>query len=169
MPFSNSNGAASGARQSTADTEVELIWREKRIEHWLRFGHAAQEQIIDRSRRILIFRPDAVLAYVRWVSNDFGTIVSRIDILRTVRPGEAHTTLPLVRPGGEIFLHIYGWPKVEQVLQVIDAIEKIGIDPVNVAPDYWRHVHNRLTVGETPRSYSREQHLAWLQRREISQ
>jgi hypothetical protein len=110
-----------------------------------------------------------VLAYVRWVSNDFGTIASRIDILRTVRPGEAHTTLPLVRLGGEIFLHICGWPKVEQVLQVIDAIEKIGIDPVNVAPDYWRHVHNRLTVGEAPRTYNREQHLAWLQRRELSQ
>jgi hypothetical protein len=146
-------------------TEVELIWLEKRIEHWLRFGHAAKEQIIDRSHRILTFRPNSFLAYVRWVSNAFGTIVSRIDILRAVKPGEAYTTLPFVRPGGEIFLHVSGWPKVEQVLQVIDAIEKRGIDPTNVAPDHWRHVHNRLAAGEEPRAYTREQHLAWLQRK----
>jgi hypothetical protein len=31
MSLSNDNRAASGTRQSTADTEVELIWREKRI------------------------------------------------------------------------------------------------------------------------------------------
>jgi hypothetical protein len=146
-------------------TEVELIWREERIEYWLRFGHAALEQIIDSHRRILVFGPNAVLAYVRWVSNDFGTVVSRIDILRTVRPGEAYTTLPFVRPGGEIFLHVSGWPKVEQVLQAISAIENIGIDPANVAPDHWRHVHNRLAAGEEPRAYTRQQHLAWLQRK----
>jgi hypothetical protein len=146
-------------------TEVELIWQEERIEYWLRFGHAAQEQIIDARRRILVFGPNAVLAYVRWVSNDFGTIVSRIDILRTVKPGEAYTTLPFVRPGGEIFLHVSGWPKVEQVLQAISAIENIGIDPANVAPDHWRHVHNRLAAGEEPRAYTRQQHLAWLQRK----
>jgi hypothetical protein len=146
-------------------TEVELIWQEERIEYWLRFGHAALEQIIDPHRRTLVFGPNAVLAYVRWVSNDFGTIVSRIDILRTVKPGEAYTTLPFVRPGGEIFLHVSGWPKVEQVLQAISAIENIGIDPANVAPDHWRHVHNRLAAGEEPRAYTRQQHLAWLQRK----
>jgi len=146
-------------------TEIELIWQEERIEYWLRFGHAAQEHIIDSHRRILVFRPNAVLAFVRWVANDFGTVVSRVDILRTVKPGEAYTTLPFVRPGGEIFLHISGWPKVEQVLQAISAIENIGIDPANVAPDYWRHVHNRLTAGEEPRAYTRQQHLAWLQRK----
>jgi hypothetical protein len=149
-------------------TDVELIWQEERIEYWLRFGHAALEQIIDSHRRILVFGPNAVLAYVRWVSNDFGTVVSRIDILRTVRPGEAYTTLPFVRPGGEIFLHVSGWPKVEQVLQAISAIENIGIDPANVAPDHWRHVHNRLAAGEEPRPYTRQQHLAWLQRKGLA-
>ncbi len=165
MTPSNNTGAASGSNPPIGDTDVELIWMEKQIEHWLRFGHAVSEKIVDRSHRILTFRPNSVLGYVRWMSNAFGTIVSRIDILRTVRPGEAYTTLPFVRPGGEIFLHISGWPKVEQVLLVIDAVEKIGIDPANVAPDYWRHFHNRFVAGDTPRPYSREQHLAWLQRK----
>ena len=48
-------------------------------------------------------------------SNDFGTVVSRIDIVRAVAPGEAYQTLPFVRPGGEILLRISGWPKVERV------------------------------------------------------
>jgi hypothetical protein len=36
-----------------------------------------------------------------------------------------------------------------------------------VAPEHWRHVHNRLAAGETPRPYTRERHRAWLLRREL--
>ena len=39
-------------------THVELIWLEKRIEHWIRFGHNVAEQILDRRRRILSFAPE---------------------------------------------------------------------------------------------------------------
>ena len=63
-------------------THVELLWLEKRIENWIRFGHAAEEQILDRRRRILTFAPGSSFAFVRWASNDFGTVISRIDILR---------------------------------------------------------------------------------------
>src|SRR5580704_13065646 len=65
-------------------THVELFWLEKRIENWIRFGHAAEEQILDKRRRILSFAPGSIFAFVRWASNDFGTIISRIDILRAV-------------------------------------------------------------------------------------
>jgi hypothetical protein len=37
-------------------------------------------------------------------------------------------------------LRTYGWPKVERVLQAIDDIEALGIDPADVAPDHWRHI-----------------------------
>ena len=99
-------------------------------------------------------RPSSVFAFVRWASNDFGTVISRIDIVRAVAPGEAFSTLPFVRPGGEILLRITGWPKVERVLQAIDAVEAAGIDPADAAPDHWRHIHNRLTAGEEPRPYT---------------
>ena len=105
-------------------THVELIWFEKRIEQWIRFGHDVAEQILDRRRRILSFAPGSIFAYVRWAANDFGTVVSRIDILRAVMPGEAFSTVPYVRPGGEILLRLSGWPKVERVLQAIDAVEQ---------------------------------------------
>jgi hypothetical protein len=37
-----------------------------------------------------------------------------------------------------------------------------------VAPEHWRHVHNRLIAGHEPRTYTPEQHAAWLQRRRIA-
>ena len=148
-------------------THVELIWLEKQIEHWIRFGRDVAEQIVDRRQRILSFAPGSIFAFVRWAGNDYGTVVSRIDILRAVAPGEAYSTVGSVRPGGDILLRISGWPKVERVLQAIDAIEQLGIDPADACPDHWRHVHNRLAAGDAPRPYTREQHRAWLLRRRI--
>ena len=146
-------------------TRVELIWLERRIEHWIRFGRIAEETVIDRRRRVVSFAPGAIFAFVRWASNDFGTIVSRIDITRAVTSGEAYSTLPFVRPGGEILLRIDGWPKVNDVLRAIDAVEACGVDPADAAPDHWRHIHNRLSAGERPRPYTLARHKAWLLRR----
>ena len=148
-------------------THVELIWLEKRIEHWIRFGRDVAEQIIDRRRRILSFAPGSIFAYVRWVSNDYGTIISRIEIVRAVAPGEAYTTIGFMRPGGELLLRISGWPNVQRVLQAIDTVEQLGIDAADACPDHWRHVHNRLAAGEEPRPYLRERHVAWLKRRRL--
>lgn len=148
-------------------TRVELTWIEKKIEYWIRFGQAANEQIVDRRQRILSFRPNTIFAFVRWASNDFGTIISRIDIVRAVRRGEPFQTLPFVRPGGDILLKLEGWRQVERVLQAIDAIERLGIDPAAVSPDHWRHVHNRMTAGQEPRAYTPDQHRAYLLRRKV--
>ena len=147
-------------------THVELTWMEKRIENWIRFGREAREQTVDRRRRVLSFHAGSIFAFVRWAANDFGTIISRIDIVRAVKPGEAYQTLPFVRPGGDILLKIEGWPKVQQVLRHIDAVEALDIDPCEVTPDHWRHLHNRLSAGQEPRAYTTERHQAWLKRRE---
>jgi hypothetical protein len=149
-------------------THVELLWLEKRIENWIRFGRHVEEQVLDKQRRILSFAPGHLFALVRWVSNDFGTVISRIDVIRTVAPGQRCATVPYVRPGGEILLRLAGWPKVERVLQIADTIEALGIDPADAAPDYWHHVHNRMSVNEVPRSYTRSRHQAWLHRRRIA-
>ena len=148
-------------------THVQLTWIEKKIEHWIRFGRYTQEKILDRRRSVVSFPPGRVFAFVRWTSNDFGTVMSRIDILRAVASWEAYATVPFVDPGGEILLRVSGWPKVERVLQAIDAVEAIGIDAADAAPDYWRHVHNRLTAGAAPRAYTLDRHRAWLMRRRI--
>lgn len=155
-------------RRTVTLTHVELTWIEKKIEFWLRFGRRAEEKILDRRRSIASFAPNSIFAFVRWASNDFGTVISRMDIVRAVATGERYQTLPFVRPGGEILLRVDGWPKVEQVLQFIDAIEALGVDPVDAAPEYWRHLHNRLAAGHEPRAYTREQHDAWLKRRRVA-
>lgn len=148
-------------------TEVELYWQEGQIERWLRFGKPAGERIIDRRRRVVAFAPGALFALVRWQANDFGTVASRIDILRAVRPGQAFTTVPFVAPGGESFLHIGGWIKVQRVLEAIDAVEHTGADPCEADPEHWRHVAARLEGGETPRPYTAARHRAWLLRRRV--
>ena len=149
---------------ATELTHVELTWRKKRIEHWIRFGNIAAEKVLDRRRRIVSFAPGSIFAFVRWAGNDYGTVISRVDIVRAVVPGEAFSTLPFVRPGGDILLRITGWPKVDRVLRAIDAMEAAGIDPVDAATDHWRHIHNRLTAGEEPRQYTPARHSAWLLR-----
>ena len=149
-------------------TTVELLWLEKRIENRIRFGHPISEKIMDRHRRVLSFPPGSIFAFVRWTSNDFGTMLSRIDILRAAAPGRRYSTVPWINPGGESLLRLAGWPKVERVLQLIDAVEALGIDPAEAAPDYWHHVHNRLSVNETPRTYTRARHQAWLHRRKVT-
>ncbi|NOG70819.1 DUF2840 domain-containing protein [Roseicella sp. DB1501] len=160
-------GLVPAAQTTDGLVHVELTWIEKRIENWIRFGREAHEQILDRRRRVLSFHSGSIFAFVRWAANDFGTIISRIDIVRAVELGEAYQTLPFVRPGGEILLKIEGWPKVERVLRHIDAVETIGVDACDVAPDHWRHVHNQMSVGNEPRPYTAERHQAWLKRREI--
>ena len=149
-------------------THVELTWLKGRIENWIRFGRIVEEHVIDRQRRIVSLSPDSSFAFIRWASNDYGTVISRIDILRAVGPGERYTTVPFVRPGGESLLRVSGWPKVEKVLQAIDTVEALGIDPADAAPEHWRHIHNRLSVGEQPRPYTRSRHQAWLHRRKVA-
>lgn len=149
-------------------THVELFWQEGVREHWLRFGRQAGNRIIDRRRRVVSFAPGAIFAFNRWAANDYGTVSSNIDIVRAVSRGEAFSTLSHVDPGGEILLHLHGWPKVVQVLRAIDAIEAFGIAPEDVAPDHWRHIHNRLSAGLPPRSYSLARHQAWLFREGIT-
>jgi len=46
--------------------------------------------------------------------------------------------------------------------------QALGIDPADVAPEYWRHLHNRIAAGHEPRAYTREQHAAWLKRRSVT-
>jgi hypothetical protein len=148
-------------------TEVELLWLEKRIENRIRFGRAVEEKVLDRRRRLLSFAPGCIFAFVRWTSSDFGTAISRIDILRAVAPGQRCSTVPYVKPGGEILLRLSGWSKVERALQLIDAVEALDINPADAAPDYWHHVHNRLSVNENPRAYTRGRHQAWLHRQRV--
>ena len=148
-------------------TFVELIWKEGQIEHWIRFGHPVSVEPVDLLRRRFGFAPGTIFGVNRWAANAYGTVLSRFDILQAAKLGTAMQTLPYLRPGGTLLLSTHGWPKVERVLQAIDAIEALGIDPADASPDYWRHLHNRLTTAQPAHTYTRLQHRAWLKRRSL--
>src|SRR5215831_3866789 len=90
-------------------TTVEILWLEKRIENRVRFGRSVSEKIVDRNRRVLSYAPGSIFAFVRWTSNDFGTVLSRIDILRAAMPGQRYSTVPWITPGGDSLLRLSGW------------------------------------------------------------
>ena len=145
-----------GVRHDLPFTMVELTWIEKRVERWIRFGSTVEGHRSPppagrlRARQHLRFCPLGVerLRHHRLTHRH----------LACVAPGEAFSTLPFVRPGGDILLRITGWPKVERALQAIDAMEAAGIDPMDASPDHWQHIHNRLTAGEEPRRYTPARH-----------
>ena len=145
-------------------THVELTWVEKKIEHWIRFGKAAQEQILDRRRRIVSFAPGTVFAFVRWAANDHGTILSRIDIVRAIsetRPsrrchscGPAATSCSKPRAGRKSSASCNSSTRSRRWRSIRPTVD----------PDHWRHIHNRIAAGAEPRAYTRDassrRHLA---------
>lgn len=147
-------------------TWVDLVWFETRIEHWIRFGRIADETILDRRRRRVAFA-EGVFAFVRWAANDVGTVLSRIDIIRTVERGAACSSVPGVSPGGDVLLRQAGWPRVQAVLAAIDAVEALGLEATDVAPDHWRQVHNRLSARKSIEPYTLLRHRAWRLRRSL--
>jgi hypothetical protein len=148
-------------------THVTLFWREGKREDWLKFGKPVANQIVSRSERMESYAAGQVFGLVRWASNDYGTIRSTLDIVRAVDGHEPCRPVPQVDPGGDVLLSVHGWPKVVQVFRLVDAIEASGIDPCEVAPDHWQHIHNRLAGREVPRGYSPARHRAWLQRKAL--
>lgn len=149
-------------------TEVELTYVDGKTERWIRFGHPVDDRIVDGTRRTLSFAPGSIFGFVRWQANEFGTVLSRIDILRALEPHKAMTSIGFLRPGGEILLRISGWPKVQRVLQLIDAIEQSGFDAADICPEHWAHIHNRLSANREPRDYTAERHALWRARKAVS-
>ena len=149
-------------------TEVTLTWDEGRIEQWIRFGRIARERIVDRHRRLVGFADGSVFALVRWQANAYGTVVSRIDILRAGADRTERVTIPTVTPGAQSLLRLSGWPKVEATLRIIDGVEALTIAPECACPDHWRQVHNRLSLGRSAEPYTLPRHRAWLLRRAVT-
>jgi hypothetical protein len=160
-------GSPSADHRDPPLTHVTLYWQQGVREDWLRFGKPLANRVIDRRRRVESYAAGQVFALVRWAAGGFGTIRSALDIVRAVGRNEPYTALPQVDPGGDVLLSVRSWPRLRQVLALIDAIEQAGTDPCEVAPDHWRHIHNRLAAGMRPRAYEPGRHRAWLGRRRL--
>jgi hypothetical protein len=141
-------------------TWVELIDDEGRTERWIRFGCVVETHAVSRRNRFVAFAPGAVFAYVRWACGPRGALAARLDILQAVDRTGARVAFPGVTPGAVSLLRLNGWGRVRHALAVIDAVAETGVALEAVAPDHWRHVHNRMTAGLAPQAYTQVRHRA---------
>ncbi|WP_439607023.1 DUF2840 domain-containing protein [Hydrogenophaga sp.] len=149
-------------RGETLLTRVSLAYVERRINLYLRFGRPLRELRLDRWRRCASFAPGAVFCRVRWESNDYGTTRWQLMLLQACTPGERMQRIAGIRPGARLLLCAEGEARVQAVLQRIDAIEALVIDPASAAPAYWHTLGNRLAACQPLPVYNAERHAAWL-------
>ena len=143
-------------------TRVSLAYVEHRINLYLRFGQPLRELRLDRWRRCASFATGAVFCRVRWESNDYGTTRWQLMVLQACTPGERMQRIAGIRPGARLLLCAEGEARVQAVLQRIDAIEALLIDPASAAPAYWHTLGNRLAARQPLPAYGTERHAAWL-------
>ena len=143
-------------------TRVLLAYLEQRINLYLRFGHPVRELRIDRWRRCAFFSPTTTFCRVHWESNEYGTTRWQLLVLRTCTPPDGMQGITGVQPGARLLLRAEGGRQAAPVLQKIDAIEALGLDPAAVSPAYWRTLHNRLIARMPLPAYSAERHAAYL-------
>lgn len=143
-------------------TRTEIEFYPEFANHWLRFGEPDHEFDLDRRRAIALFRPAKLFGYVRWVANVYGTQRWDFAIILTRQPGDRLAKFAGVKPGGEILLFATGKAKVKRSFELIDGLEDAGFEPANVSHAYFRHAHNRVTVGLPVRPYSIAQHSAFI-------
>jgi Protein of unknown function (DUF2840) len=143
---------------------VSLAFVEHRVNVWLRFGRPVRERVLDRWRRVATFEPDALCCRVKWIGNDYGTALWQLMVLQAPMPFEGAQRIAGVAPGARILLRADGEQQVKAVIEVIDAIETLGIDPAAVAVTYWRMVGNRLAARQPLPNYTTERHAAHLAR-----
>lgn len=143
---------------------VSLAFVEHRVNLWLRFGRPVRETVVDRWRRVATFEPNAVCCRVKWIGNDYGTALWQLMVLEAPMPFDGAQRIAGVAPGARILLRADGEQQVKAVLDVIDAIEALGIDPAEVAVTYWRTVGNRLAARRPVPDYTTERHAAHLAR-----
>ena len=143
-------------------TRVSLAFVEQRINLYLRFGHPVRELRLDRWRRCATFLPAALFCRVRWESNDYGTTRWQLMVLQTCTPLDAMQLIAGIRPGACLLLCAEGERQVQSVLQQIDAIESLGVDPAATSPAYWRTLGNRLDAHLLLPAYTTDRHEAYL-------
>lgn len=146
---------------------VSLAFVEHRVNVWLRFGKPARETILDRWRRVAMFAPGAVCCRVKWIGNDHGTSLWQLMVMQapTAIDGDFDMQrIAGVAPGARILLRADGERQVKAVLEMIDAIEALGIDPCAVATTYWRALANRLAARLPLPEYTAARHVAHLVR-----
>ena len=162
-----STNARTGRSSNELMTRVALAFVDQRINLYLRFGEPVRTVQLGRWRRCAVFLPASIFCRIRWESNDYGTTRWQLMVMQACTPLDAVQRIPGVCPGARILLHVEGERKAQAVLPLIDAIEGLGIAPIDVSPAYWRTLGNRLAARLSLPEYTAERHAAWLVGRDL--
>nr|WP_255681908.1 DUF2840 domain-containing protein [Luteimonas sp. BDR2-5] len=127
----------------------------------LRFGHPVRELPLDRTRRIAAFPPGARFARLRWEAGDWAPSRWQLLVLQAGTLREPLQRIHGIDPGAGVLLRAEGPREVRAVLQKIDAIAALGIDPADAAPAYWRLLGSRLAARHPLPDYTAARHAVW--------
>lgn len=127
----------------------------------LRFGRPVRELSLDGTRRIAAFLPGARFARLRWEAGDWAPSRWQLLVLQACTLSEPMQRLPGIDPGAGVLLRAEGPRQVRAVLQKIDAIAALGIDPADAAPAYWRLLATRLAARHPLPDYTAARHAVW--------
>ncbi|GKS77407.1 DUF2840 domain-containing protein [Acidovorax sp. SUPP950] len=144
--------------------KVSLAFVEHRVNVYLRFGRPVREIVLDRWRRIAVLAPGTICCRIKWIGNDYGTALWQLLVLQAPMPLDDMQRVAGVSPGASILLRADGEPQVKAVLESVDSIEAVGVEPCDAAPAYWRTVGNRLAARQPLPMYTAERHAAHLVR-----
>lgn len=142
-------------------TRVSLVHIPRHRVLSLRFGHPVREVVIDDMRSTAIFLPGARFARVRWEAGNAGLTCRQLLVLQACTLHEPMQRIPGIDPGACNLLSVEGPHDVRAVLPKIAAIEALGIDPVDIAPAYWRQLGDCLTARQPLPDYIAARHAAW--------
>ena len=142
-------------------TRVSLAFIEHRIRLDLRFGHPLRELPLHSGWRCAVFLPDALFCRTHWACLDDGSVIWQMMVLQTCMPWHGMRRVAGIQPGAQLLLHAQGEQSLQSVLQQIDAIEALDIDPVAVSPAYWRTLGEHLAAQQSLPAYTVAQHVAY--------
>lgn len=148
-------------------TQVEVWFVPEKRDRYLRFGRPLRHRQIDAHRVLAYFAPGAVFGYCSWDTDRAERPVERFWILQAGNACSFLERIDGVSPGAHVLFETRSETARAKIAAVIDAMEDTGIDPADVCPDHWRHVHNRISTGLEPRPYTALRHRAWLLRRAL--
>ncbi len=93
------------------------------------------------------FSAGKILGYSRWHSNQHGTLLWDIYVIRTCGAGEEAIKIPGVSPGVDVLLHTAGQHYCSKFLSLLKLLKGKGLYLPHVPASYYRYVHGRINVG----------------------
>lgn len=157
------------ARASPGTMRVSLLeWRGSASVR-LRFGTPCRVIALGGGRRQAVFEAGQRCARSLRVRNGYGLVREELLILQAGCAGQVVQRVAGVSPGARVLLRAQGHTQVAAVLTLIGRIETAGFVPEDVAPCYWRSVHNRLMAQQALPMYTAARHAGWSARRTLQE